>query len=228
MLNLFLPFTITFSFYFLAVFADITTLVQLNYEIDNGLNKNVGFLSLGNYNAVKGILSTNVEVNVIGSADLLDLLVNNGTVLAGLVSQSPEGNFHQFSSNVLSPQGMLLRKESDILAKVLSKFLHFYVFLLYSCESIIDAAIVRVVANSGPFNFSTNNPPTKVIQINTCNFDPTLYNFPPIENVSSESWYISGYLQIGSLGPYNWDNAGNYLVNPPVGFWPEYYSKLYK
>ena len=88
----------------------------------------------------------------------------------------------------------------------------------------LDAAIVRVLAVGGPNTYAQNNPPQTVIIINTCYVNSTLYPFPTADELANEHWFIRKQVKIGALGPYDWENAGNYLTNPPVGFWPDYYS----
>lgn len=91
----------------------------------------------------------------------------------------------------------------------------------------IDAAIVEVIQSGGVQQFARDNYPTLVSQINTCYANKNYYPFPSSSLVSSEPWYINKVIRVGALGPNNWGVSGNYKVNPPTGFWPDYFSKLF-
>ena len=187
----------------------IGDLPSLYAAIVKGPNRKVGFLTQANYNAVRNVLPSNVDVVIAGDEITLNGLIDKNTVLAGLLTQTPKSKYQSFSSGLLSPQAMLSRKNSSSLLR-----------------QAIDAAIVNVIVDGGPTQFALNNEPTTVIIINTCNPDKSAYPFPSKAEVANEPWFQRGYVNIGALGPYNWGQSGNYLSSPYVGFWPEYYDAL--
>ncbi len=90
----------------------------------------------------------------------------------------------------------------------------------------IDAAIVRVIEEGLAYQIARNNEPFDVIEANSCFPGENYYPFPNASEVASESWFQRGYIRVASLASVDWDNTGNYLVDPPTGFWPEYFGKL--
>lgn len=112
-----------FVFYLLAVLitvsvAEIETLQELYDTIVTGPNRKVGFLTQGNYQAVRNTLPAEVEpVYVTGGVSVMTDLVNNGTLLAGLVSQVPPYGFNQFPSGIISPQSMMIATNASSLLR---------------------------------------------------------------------------------------------------------------
>jgi hypothetical protein len=64
-----------------------------------------------------------------------------------------------------------------------------------------------------------------VVEANSCSTSGDAYPFPSPEELSDELWFKAGKIKVAALGPVDWGNTGNYLVDPPVGFWPEYFGK---
>lgn len=73
----------------------------------------MGFLSEANFQAVQNVLPSSVVPVIVGDEATLNSYVDDGTVLAGLVSQTAPSNYVSFSSNILSPQAMLSSKNSS-------------------------------------------------------------------------------------------------------------------
>lgn len=90
---------------------------------------------------------------------------------------------------------------------------------------IEDAAIVRVIENGEVFTIARKNPPFVVTEANSCAADGDFYPFPAAELLVNERWFQRGSISVASLAGANWGNTGNYLVDPPTGFWPEYFGK---
>lgn len=91
-----------------------------------------------------------------------------------------------------------------------------------------DAAVVRVIVQGDAYQIAREHPPFNVIEAKSCAAQPALYPFPSAADVANEAWFQRGYIRVASLGNVNWGNTGNYLVNPPTGFWPAYYgNKIY-
>lgn len=93
----------------------ISTLNELYDAIEAGPNRKVGFLSMGNYQVVRNTLPANVVPVIVPSVDRLSALVNNETLVAGLLTQVPPSGFNQFSSGILSPQTMFVAKNASAL-----------------------------------------------------------------------------------------------------------------
>jgi hypothetical protein len=101
---------------------EINNLNELYDAIEAGPNRKVGFLSMGNFQAVRNTLPTNVEPVIVPSVNQLSALINNNTVVAGLLTQIPPSGFNQFSSGILSPQTMFVAKNaSTLLQAAISK-----------------------------------------------------------------------------------------------------------
>eukprot|EP00981_Chlorochromonas_danica_P001949 scaffold403_cov183-Ochromonas_danica.AAC.5 len=164
---------------------------------------------MGNYIVVKNTLPSTVEPVVVSTVDQLSHMISNGTLLAGLLTQIPPSGFNQFSSGILSPQAILLAPNSSSLLR-----------------KALDAAIVRVLESGGPFQFARDNAPMVVTEANSCMAEADYYPFPSLTEVATEEWFVRGTIRIASLGNVNWDNTGNYQVDPPTGFWPEYYEAI--
>lgn len=82
-----------------------------------------------------------------------------------------------------------------------------------------------MIESGAAFTIARNNPPFVVTEANSCAADGDFYPFPAAELLVNEPWYQRGSIYVASLGGVNWGNTGNYLVDPPTGFWPEYYGK---
>lgn len=207
---------------------DIESLAELYDVIETGPNNKVGFLSLGNYQAVNNTLPRTVQPIVVGSLDQLSAMVKNGTLVAGLMTQVPPSGFHQFSSGIISPQALFLAPNaSRLLVQAISKcFCHFPELFTnpYIMVGFPDAAVVRVIARGDAHRIAREHPPFNVIEAKSCAAQPALYPFPSVVDAANETWYQRGYIRVASLGGVNWGNTGNYLVNPPTGFWPAYYG----
>jgi hypothetical protein len=181
---------------------EILTLSELNTAITEGTNKQVGFLSQGNYETVHDVLpASTVPVIATHSSELEDM-VANGTVVAGLVSGVPDRTrFITFSSTLVSPRAM---------------------FVNASWEEHIDAAIVRVLQKGLPQQFAAAHPPFEMVTVFSCKGNPTNFPFP--------AGAVTTPLRIGALAPGgnqpDWGVDGNYTANPPTGYWPDYYRAI--
>lgn len=181
-----------------AAATEILTLSELNARITNGENKQVGFLSQGNYETVHDVLPSNVVPVIVGHEWELEDLVANGTVVAGLVSGVPDrSRFITFSSTLVSPRAM---------------------FLLPAVEEAIDAAIVRVISKGLPQSFAAAHPPFEMVNVLSCKGTPASFPFP--------NQTFTSPVKIGALGPYDWGEDGIYTVTPYVGYWPDYYNAI--
>ncbi|XP_013408888.1 uncharacterized protein LOC106172641 [Lingula anatina] len=215
---------------------DIETLEELQKAIKVGDNKKVGFLSLTNFQSVKTVLPSNVQVVVCDgekeyfgirckATDDLLKLVKDGKLIAGLISGLPEehhaAHVHVFSSTLISPRAMFMvpdvsfahphgappQKSSRDLSRAL------------------NAAIVRVQTKGLDEKARLANMPFELVMVRTCKSDDyAAFPVPSKSNATGLLRYVldTKILKLGAFGPFNWgDNDGNYLVTPHRGFYPD-------
>jgi hypothetical protein len=156
-------------------------------------------LSEGNYHAVQNELE-DLDPVYFQSKDLLTDAVQNGEVVAGLVSGTPSSNVNVFPSEQISVRAMLVRKDSDNLLRAL------------------DAAIVRVIESGGVEASARANPPYEALVVHSCKPSKEHFKWPNL---------TMRVIKIAALGPYFWGKAdGDYTKTPYVGFWPDLYRKI--
>lgn len=202
-----------------AASAELTSLDALQNSCKTACS--VGFLSTGNAETVHHLFpvaSTKVII-VSHVADLIKM-VQNGTLTAGLISGvpiDPNSTLYTFSSGQISPRGMAMTDAVDT----------------RDLSAALDAAIVRLQLAGTDYQLAAANPPFRFVAVKTCKASASsaLAYFPfPNQTVATgklKTALARGYLNIASLGPYNWGgNDGDYTASPPQGFWPDYYNKL--
>ena len=122
-----LLFPLITSTLFLVAVADIDTLEQLYNAVLTGPNQKVGFLSEGNFLAVKNTLPSNVQPVYVSSEAILTANIQNQTYVAGLLTQTPPSGFNHIFSGILSTQSMMLRANaSTLLRQVIGKILYYH------------------------------------------------------------------------------------------------------
>lgn len=180
------------------VAGEILTLTELNNVIRQGPNKQVGFLSDGNWQTVHDVLPNDTVPVIVGHTAELEEMVANETLVAGLVSGVPDrSRFITFSSTLVSPRAM---------------------FVTAAWEEYIDAAIVRVIEQGLPQQFAAANPPFEMVSVFSCKGTPSMFPWP--------AGPVTRNLKIGALGPFDWGSDGNYTANPPTGYWPDYFNAI--
>ena len=202
------------------VLADIESLPALFTAITAGPNRRVGFLSQGNYETVKDMLPTTTTPIIFSHLEDLEFAVTNGSLVGGLVSSTPAGSFHTFSSTLVSPRAMLT---PDVPANDAT---------FRPVLEALDAAIVRVIGAGKVAEASrthTNSAgPFPYVAVHTCK--PTTVNaefpFPSASNAAVAAFITRGHIRVGALGPYAWGRDGDYTQNPPTGFYPDYYNAI--
>ena len=202
------------------VLADIESLPALFTAITAGPNRRVGFLSQGNYETVKDMLPTTTTPIIFSHSEDLEFAVTNGSLVGGLVSSTPAGSFHTFSSTLVSPRAMLT---PDVPANDAT---------FRPVLEALDAAIVRVIGAGKVAEASrthTNSAgPFPYVAVHTCK--PTTVNaefpFPSASNAAVAAFITRGHIRVGALGPYAWGRDGDYTKNPPTGFYPDYYNAI--
>jgi len=87
----------------------------------------------------------------------------------------------------------------------------------------LDAAIVRTIRN-GDYASMEARWSINTIASFTCTPEPDWFAFPEAAKAAGAlRAVIDGRkLKLASLGPSDWGTDGDYTVNPPVGFWPDY------
>merc|ERR1719356_630880 len=191
----------------------ITSRKQLNVAIEVGPNRKMGFLSQSNYNSVHTVLSSKVEPVIYGDTAELYKAVEDGTVLAGLISGQPDAKFSVFSSDLLSPRAFQMKPGAD------SRDL----------MEAVDAAVVRTHNAGELLNAQDNNPPFQAAEVHTCRVDdPSKIPFPAAASATGllKDVLDNKRLRILAYGDADdkpdWKQDGNYQVQPPTGFWPDY------
>lgn len=196
---------------------NIETVNQLYDTILKGDNPRVGFLSQANYDSVHTILPANTHPVIVLSTTAMVELVENGTLIAGLVSGVPpndDGKLHTFSSALISPRAMFLSSNRT--------------HSLHTMEAL-DAALVRVQESGQDHKIARENHPFEFVSLHTCKTTaPTIFAFPSIQNASGglANALVSRRFVMSALGPYDWGIDGNYTATPPTGFWVDYVSAI--
>jgi len=220
MKNLLLVFLLAFSTYFCKTKADsnIVNLDQLNDAIKNGPNRKVGFLSHANFQSVEAFLDKNVEAVIFGDSTMLEIAVIGEDVIAGLMSGIPgtgPAAFNTFPSEVISPRAFQMKPEDCHGSKDL---LH-----------AVDAAVVRTQIDGELLQAERDNPPFQAQYVQNCyTGDSEKLPFPPANEATGLLKDILDQRKIKILAygtpddKPNWNEDGNYQVDPPTGFWPDY------
>jgi len=191
----------------------ITSKAELNAAIEAGPNRKVGFLSEANYNSVHTVLSSKIEPMIFGDTSDMYKAVEDGTVLAGFMSGQPHENFTKFSSEMVSARGFQMSQGPE--ARQLME--------------AVDAAVVRTHNHGSIQQAVQANPPFEALEVHTCRSDNvTKVPFPPAATATGllKDVLDNKKLRILSYGSPDalpdWHQDGNYQVNPPTGFWPDY------
>jgi hypothetical protein len=175
----------------------------------------VGVLSDANFDSVHTLLPE--KTTPVKYEDMAHLIAatRNQEVDASVISGLPEdqSGLVMFSSTIVSVDTMFSALPADTL------------------RLAIDAAIVRTLHNKGDRTAAEKNPPMEFVAVHTCRTDQVeKFPFPePVAGDRLSQAIDRGSLRIASYGPFDWGgNTGNYKVDPPTGFWPEYYNAIEK
>jgi hypothetical protein len=197
----------------------IESVKDLNDEIIKGPNRKVGFLSQGNFESVHALLSNLTVPVIITDKYLLEKFVENGTLLAGLISGVPldqNGFLTKFSSTLVSPRAAFTSRNQT------SDHMTF----------ALNAAIVRVLRKGKDRKFAERNAPFEYLAVHSCRAtDSTIKSFPfPMANESNGilKMVLDGNREflVGGIGPFNWAQDGDYTKSNPTGFWPEFLDAM--
>ena len=200
---------------------NITNIEELNDAIEKGPNRKVGFLSKANFWSVQSNLSTKVEPEFFRSTAELYNAVNDGNVIAGLTSGVVHDDaipFNVFPAEVISPRAFQMKKnDSGDLMKA------------------VDAAVVRTQLNKEVYQAMVNNKPFRAKFVQNIYYgDVQKVPFPAASDATGllASVLEKRTLRILAYGKAdskpNWHEDGNYQVDPPTGFWPDYVDYFMK
>jgi len=197
----------------------ITSRRELNAAIERGPNRKMGFLSVANFNSVHTLLNEKVVNLTFGDTKELYEAVRNGTVIAGLISGVPSDEFSVFSTDLISPRAFQMMpgdKSRDLMEAV-------------------DAAVVRTHHTGELQQAAVKNPPFQAVEVHTCrSSDPEKIPFPDKDTATGLLADVlkTRKLRVLAYGTPDdkphWAQDGNYQVNPPEGFWPDYMTYFMK
>jgi len=174
----------------------------------------MGFLSDANYRSIHTVLSPMVVPVIYSDTDDLYAAVENGNVVAAMISGLPDTQrFSVFSTGLISPRTFQMKPGAD------SRHL----------MEAVDAAVVRTHNAAEVLQAQERNPPFQAVEVHTCRSDdPSKVPFP--DNASAtgllQDVLQTRRLRILAYGSADdkpdWHQDGNYQVDPPTGFWPDY------
>merc|ERR1719393_824440 len=100
----------------------------------------------------------------------------------------------------------------------------------YDLSLAVDAAIVTLQQAGKDEEIRLQNMPFEFMAVHTCKgSDLSAFRVPNFAEATGllRTVLDTRVLKIGSLGPYDWGgNDGNYLVDPPVGFYPDWLTEF--
>jgi hypothetical protein len=205
---------------------DLDQLDELyDYLLAAGNEARVGFLTPSNYASVRRKLPANTKPVYIDDKDNLAQMVINGSLIAGLTSGLPEKVYHDrlhiFSSTIVTMHSMLMSPDQS------SDNPHGAPFekSTYDLSMALNAAISRVQLKGIDQEIAMKNAPKEIVSAHTCKEDDqSQFQIPNRSEAKGVLREIldKKVIKVLGNGPYNWgDNDGNYLVDPPVGFYPD-------
>lgn len=192
----------------------------------------IGFLTRSNYESVKKSLPNSiVPVYVDSKAQLLDSVIN-GSIVASLTSSMPDyqsyhAKLHTFSSNVVSMHTIFMSPDysSENMHGNQNDFLS-----TYDLSRAINAAIAQIQFDGIDLQIAQKYGPKQLVQAYTCkNENASNFNLANKKDATGLLRVVldEKRLRVLADGPYDWgQNDGNYLLDTPVGFYPEYLNKL--
>jgi hypothetical protein len=226
---------------------DIEVLVKFLNNSDT--NSTIGILSMANFLSVKNILPEKVTPVLVEHEDDLLKMVLNDSIIAALVTgiyvyfiyfcsiflikglphdQNIIRSLNIFSSTVVSLHSIFMApdksgeipfgisSDSNLSTKHLSE--------------VINAAIMKMQLERVDKKLAEKNYPKEIISANTCKNDQLSQFYLPNKKDAQgllKQILETKKLKILSSGPSNWgDNDGNYLVSPPIGFYPDYLDAI--
>jgi hypothetical protein len=140
-------------------------------------------------------------------------------ITTGQLAQDLEPRYHIFSSQIVSPQAMLLAPDYNNVSAP-------YGLQNISSNDLFDAlnaAIADVQREDTDETLLSKNNRTDLIRVYTCRQDIQL----PVANRNETSGFLQDILFntkkliIGGLGPFDWGvHDGNYKLDSPTGFYP--------
>lgn len=186
----------------------------------------IGFLTPSNYASVKRILPSGVKPIYVEHEEDLTKMVLNGSIIAALVSGLPEQKYHDsihiFSSNLVTLHSFLMAPDLSTdnphgNSENLSTF---------DLSLAINAAQSKVQLKGIDLQLALKNAPKEIILAHTCKEDDQSQFFVPNKKEATgllREILDNREMRVLAQGPSNWGiNDGNYLLDPPVGFYPDF------
>lgn len=202
----------------------ISSINELTAAINQGPVRAVGFLSRGNYDAIASVLPKStadggpLEVQIFADLEAIEAAVVSGEILAGLATSRPEnedGHLNEFPASLITMRAPMFKMGAES----------------QQLREAIDAAAVRAI-HAGEYErlesqYFASDKFDSVASF-TCGVDPSKFPFPPSATATGLLAEVlsSQELKVGALGPSNWGYQGNYLLDPPSGFWPDYLNAV--
>mmetsp|Transcript_21503 Transcript_21503/g.34694 ORF Transcript_21503/g.34694 Transcript_21503/m.34694 type:complete len:400 (+) Transcript_21503:41-1240(+) len=229
---------VLFASYFCVVPAkassSIKNLFELNSAITNATSdagKTVGFLSQANYQSVQSVLEESsanggsLIVKVFPSSSIVEELVKNGSLVAGLFTSCPsnqQNEFNLFGATIVAPRSSFFTI-ANTSSPVDSSQL----------REAWDAAIVRFIEAGSFKNIETqyyNSDGFDAVGAWTCGVNPNSHPFPPAGQATGllQRVLSTRVLRVGALGPSNWGFQGNYQLTNPAGLWPDVMNRIFE
>lgn len=195
-------------------------------------NSKVGFLTQSLYESVRKVLPKTISPLFVDNKNYLMNGVINGTLVAALTPTLPDkrfqDNLHMFSSNVITLYAILMSPDHS------AEQVHGNrdeALVTYDLAKAINAAITQMQFDGVDVELAKRYGPRQLVQAYTCKSDNGSASFMLPNRADAKGLLRTiideSRIKVLADGPYNWgNNEGNYLTDPPVGFYPDYLSKL--
>lgn len=213
---------------FLGIFSakELDQLDELIDYLRSNSGSKVGFLTPSNYASVKRILPSGVKPVYVEREEDLTKMVLNGSIIAALVSGLPEHKYHDslhiFSSNQITLHSFLMAPDLSTdnphgNSENLSTF---------DLSMAINAAQSRVQLKGIDLQLAVKNAPKEIVLAHTCKEDDQSQFYVPNKKEATgllKDVLDNKEIRVLAQGPSDWGiNDGNYLLDPPVGFYPDF------
>lgn len=172
--------------------------------------ESVGVLSQGNFDAIKHLLPDRTKAVVYDTVEAIVDAVIAGDAFAGLTTNRANNDaVVEFGAEAVAVRGFMFKK-----AQGESTY--------NPIQSAINGAVVHLAESSLLRNLKQqyyHDFGVDTVEVRTCaGTTDTYHEFA--ESVRDTT------IRIGGLGPYDWGNLGDYLADPPTGFFPEYMNLM--
>jgi len=169
----------------------------------------VGFISVGNYDNVKHLVSSQMTpVYYDNVTSIIDDVVSGNLVAGMSVNRPGNESVIEFGSGAIAVRGFMFKRVATAHTSSIQAAINGAVV------SLAESQALRELKQQYYFDFGIDT-----VEVRTCAGDISTYHAFAEESRNTT-------ITIGRLGPYNWGNLGNYLADPATGFFPDYMSLL--